>query len=190
MKIAKRPALFLDRDGVLITRAFLTWKKNQLKLSPGIAKEIAYFNKVGVPVIVITNQPVVARGLISEEGVKKLHEILGTRMKRAHARIDAFYFCPHHPNANVKKYRIVCNCRKPATGMFLQAAKEWNIDLRKSVMIGDQTQDILAGNRVHAKTILVQKGFGGKDMKHEVKPDCEASDVATAIRVARKMIKK
>ncbi|KKU98549.1 MAG: D,D-heptose 1,7-bisphosphate phosphatase [Candidatus Jorgensenbacteria bacterium GW2011_GWC1_48_8] len=100
----KQPAIILDRDGVLIDRPLLTWRKSQMKLSKGIAGEIKFFNEKKVPVIVITNQSVVARGLISEKGVVNLHELLNKRLKKSGAHVDKFYFCPHHPSANLKRY--------------------------------------------------------------------------------------
>lgn len=186
----KRPAIILDRDGVLIQRHFLTWRKDQLKLSKEIAKEIRFFNKNKIPVIIITNQPVVARGLITEKGVEKLHQILQKRLKKEDAYIDKFYFCPHHPNATIKKYRVVCKCRKPKIGLFKQAAKEFDIDLRKSITIGDMTQDILSGKKAGTTTILIKSGHGGSDKKYKVEPNYKISSVAEALKLSRKILLK
>lgn len=190
MAIIKKPALILDRDGVVIQRPFLTWKKNQVRLSRGVARGIRFFNANKIPVIVITNQPVVARGLISEKGVEKIHKLINARLYAKKAWIDAFYFCPHHPEATVKKYRFVCACRKPAIGLFQRAAKEFAINLAQSVMIGDMTQDILAGKRAGLKTILTKTGYGGKDNKYAVTPDYQAISVAAALRIAQDIIIK
>lgn len=186
----KRPAIILDRDGVLTQRPFLTWRKDQLKLSEGIAKEIKFFNRNKIPVIIITNQPVVARGWITEKGVERLHNILQKRLKRQGAFIDKFYLCPHHPNATIKKYRTVCKCRKPNTGMFKLAAKEFNIDLRRSVMIGDMTKDILSGKKAGTTTILVKSGHGGSDKKYKVKPDYKISSPREALKLSKKILLK
>jgi histidinol-phosphate phosphatase family protein len=184
-----KSAIFLDRDGVLIQRTKLTWKKNQLRLAPKIIPFIHYFNNKNIPLIVITNQPVVARGWISEKGVEKLHQIIQDRLKKQKSFIDKFYFCPHHPNANIKKYRMICNCRKPAIGLFKKAAKEFNIDLSKSVMIGDMTQDILAGKNAGGKTILIKSGYAGKDGKYQVNPDFTVKNTADALKLAKKILK-
>jgi len=161
-----------------------------MRLSPGLANGIRFFNQKNIPVIVITNQPVVARGLISEHGVEKLHKIINTRLHKKNARIDRFYFCPHHPNATVKKYQMICACRKPAIGMIKQAEKEFNLDLAHSIMIGDMTQDILAGKKARIRTILAKTGYGGKDGKYAVTPDYYAASIKAALTIARSIIKK
>lgn len=184
-----RPAIFLDRDGVLIQRHLLTWKKEQMKLAPKITELIRYFNDKKIPIIVITNQPVVARGLISEKEVEKLHNILQKKLNKNNAFIDKFYFCPHHPDANIKKYRMICNCRKPAIGLFKKAAKKFDINLSKSVMIGDMTQDILAGKNAGSKTILIKSGHAGKDGKYPVNPDFVVKNTADALKLSKKILK-
>lgn len=184
-----RTAIFLDRDGVLIQRHFLTWKKEQMKLAPKITELIRYFNDKKIPIIVITNQPVVARGLITENGVNALHKILQNRLKKQGAKIDKFYFCPHHPNANLKKYRKECDCRKPKIGLFKKAAKELNINLLKSIMIGDMTQDILAGENMGGKTILIKSDYAGKDEKYSVSPDFIVKNTADALKLSKKILK-
>lgn len=178
----KKPAIFLDRDGVLIRRPDLTWQEKQIKLAANIAPLIKSFNKKNIPIIVITNQPVVARGWISESGVDQLHNIIQNRLKRRGAHIDRFYFCPHHPEATLKEYRIKCACRKPGAGLFKKAAEEFNIDLKKSFSIGDMTQDILAGKNAGAKTILLtDSGHKGADGKFKIKPDYKFPDLSSAL---------
>ena len=175
-------AIFLDRDGVLIQRHLLTWQKKQMRLAPKIAKLIKKFNEKNTPIIVITNQSVVARGLITENGVNTLHGILQNRLKKQGAKIDEFYFCPHHPEATLKKYRKKCSCRKPKIGLFKKAAKEFNIDLKKSFFIGDMTQDILAGKRAKVKTILLtNSGHKGNDKKFKIKPDYKEPTLFSAL---------
>jgi len=183
-----KPAVILDRDGVLIQRHLLTWQKKQLKLSPKIAPLIHKFNNRNIPVIIITNQPVVARGWISEKGVEKLHQILQMRLNKGGAFIDKFYFCPHHPEATLKKYRKKCDCRKPKIGLFKKAAKEFNINLSRSVTIGDMTQDILAGKKAGTKTILVKTGHAGKDNKYKVSPNFIVKDPANALKLAYRLL--
>lgn len=177
-------AAFLDRDGTIIRQVELMHEIGQLRLLPGSAKAIRLLNEKGVPVVVVTNQPVVARGMCSEHEVELIHEELRRRLGRRGAHIDAIYFCPHHPNATLEKYRTKCSCRKPEPGMFLQAARELGVELNLSVMIGDTTQDILAGRRAGTRTILVRTGHGGRDpWQHECVPDWTAKDLLEAANV-------
>lgn len=185
----KKPAIFLDRDGVLIQRHLLTWQKKQMRLAKNIAPVITRLNQQNIPIIVITNQPVVARGLISENGVKELHDILQSRLKKRGASIDRFYFCPHHPEATLKEYRKKCSCRKPNIGLFKKAAKDFNVDLSKSIFIGDMTQDILAGKKIGTKTILLTGcGYKGKDGKFKIEPDYKTSTLSEALTTCHNLL--
>lgn len=138
--------------------------------------------------VVVSNQSVIGRGYISETGVNRLHELLAKRLIRGRARVDAFYFCPHHPAAAVEKYRKNCSCRKPKAGLLLLAASDLNIDLKKSFMVGDMTWDIAAGKRAGAKTILVETGHAGRDKRLKIKPDLVAADILEASRLIRKKV--
>ena len=183
----KRPAIFLDRDGTIIRQVELLHKPSQLKLFPAAAPAIKAFNRMGYVVVIVTNQPVVARGMIGPKEVDHIHAVLINRLGNRGARIDAVYYCPHHPVANVKKYRMTCKCRKPAPGMILRAAKEHGIDLKRSFLIGDSTQDVLAGNRAKVTMLLVRTGHGGKDpWQHEGKPDFIVRDLTGAVRIIKK----
>jgi mannose-1-phosphate guanylyltransferase / phosphomannomutase len=188
MNTPLRPVLFLDRDGTLTVSPDLTWQESQLAIAEGIAEEIAACNAAKIPVIVITNQPVVARGWVTEDGVRALHATINERLKAFGAYIDAFYFCPHHPESTLPEYRMRCDCRKPATGLFEKAAADFPIDFAKSFMVGDMTQDILAGKNAGCRTILVMAGHGGNDGKYEVTPDYAAQTAAEAVRMAREAI--
>jgi D-glycero-D-manno-heptose 1,7-bisphosphate phosphatase len=109
---------------------------------------------------VVTNQAVVARGLLTETDVVNIHNKLQDLLRRDGGEsIDAYYFCPHHPKANLVEYRVNCDCRKPKAGLLLQAALDRGIDLERSWMVGDRPSDILAGKRANCKTILVQSGM-------------------------------
>lgn len=177
-----KPAVLLDRDGVLIQRHDLTWQKKQMRMAPGIAPILKSFNKKNIPIIVITNQPVVARGWISEDGINELHNVLQNRLKKQGAFIDKFYFCPHHPEATLEKYRQKCACRKPGISLIKKATKEFNIDIEKSFFIGDMTQDILAGKRAKMKTILLtNSGHKGNDGKFDAKPDYKEPTLSSAL---------
>lgn len=186
-------AIFLDRDGTIVRHVDLLHKASKLHLLPNSARAIKEFNRLGYLTIVITNQPVVARGIATLEDVEKVNAALIRRLARRGARIDAVYFCPHHPEKypgvprHARKYRVVCVCRKPKPGMLKQAIKEYGIDPRKSFMIGDSMIDIVAGKRAGTKTILVKTGPGHRlDKKFkDVKPDFIVGDLLEAGKIIR-----
>ena len=180
----KRPAVFLDRDGTIIRQVELLHEPKEVRLLPGAAKAIRLLNEAELFVAVVTNQPVVARGIASPEEVCSLHDLLSSRLKRQEAHIDAFYFCPHHPNATIEVYRRVCECRKPSPGMILRAASDHHLDISGSVMIGDTTQDVFAGIQAGLSTILVETGHGGRDpWQYDCKPDFTAPDLLGAVHL-------
>jgi D-glycero-D-manno-heptose 1,7-bisphosphate phosphatase len=109
---------------------------------------------------VVTNQPVVARGLCTEKEVVEVHDHIQTRLEEgAGIKLDAFYFCPHHPEATVKDYRIICPCRKPRAGMLEQAARDLGLDLKRSFMVGDRITDVIAGHAAGCTTVQVETGM-------------------------------
>jgi len=179
-----KSAVFLDRDGTIIRQVELMHRVSQLRLLPGAADAIRSLNEKHIPVVVVTNQPVVARGIASEYEVGLVHEELNRRLQGRDAHIDAFYFCPHHPNATLEQYREICLCRKPAPGMIQRAASDLGIDPRLSVMIGDTTQDVMTGSRAGVRTILVRTGHGGHDpWQYECSPDWTVKNLKAAVRV-------
>lgn len=184
----KKGAIFLDRDGTIVRQVDNVTRHQQITLLPNAAKAIKSLNRIGVPIFIITNQPVVARGWVSEAELKKIHDDLLERLRRRGAHITAVYYCPHHPNANQKKYRMVCACRKPGIGMFTKAVKQFGVDLKKSVMVGDMTMDIVAGNRAHMKTVLLGSGHGGRDGRYEARPDVKARTLLKAVPVIERLL--
>lgn len=184
----ERPAVFLDRDGTIIRQVELLHKPSEVRVIPKAAHAIAAFNKLGYLTVIVTNQPVIARGIVGPREVDEIHALLISRLAKQGAKIDAVYFCPHHPDANVKKYRMTCSCRKPNIGMIMKAAKRFNIDLRKSFLVGDSTRDVLAGNRAKVTMILVRTGLKGKDKwQFKGKPDFVVKDLSAAARVVRRL---
>lgn len=186
-------AIFLDRDGTVIKYSEYVTKEGQMVLEEGAADGIRLLNKACYKVIIVTNQPVIARGLVTEEREKELNDFLVKELKKEGAHIDAVYFCPHHPEKNhpdipkhAMKYRIECECRKPKPGMLLSAAKDHNIDLVKSFMVGDETRDVAAGKNAGCKTILVKTGHGGADKKYDVKPDFVCGNLLDAAKLVRR----
>ena len=182
-QLVKRKAIFLDRDGTVIHHVHLMHKIQDLKFFKDSASVIKSFNQLGFLVIIITNQPVVARGLVTKKEVDEIHAVLVDRLKIKGARIDAVYFCPHHPEANLKRYRLMCACRKPEPGMLLKAISKFNIDPKKSYMIGDSMIDIVAGKKSKLRTILVGTGPGhALDKKYQkIKVDFKVKNLKSAL---------
>ena len=149
------PGMFLDRDGVLIENAHYLARLSDIRLIPGAAAGIRRLNLAGVPVVVITNQSGVARGYFPESFVREAHAFLDDLLAREGARIDGWYYCPHHPD-----YGLDCECRKPKPGMLRTAAHELNLDLARSWLIGDNLTDCEAGTAAGCRTILVRTGHG------------------------------
>ena len=179
-------AVFLDRDGVLNEEVDLLFRVEQLRLIPGSARAVRALNRAGIPAIVVTNQPVVARNLCSEEELCRIHEALGDLLFReAGARLDAVYYCPHHPETphpdGNPAYRIPCTCRKPNTGMLTRAAGEFGLDLARCILVGDTTRDMETGGRAGMTTLLVQTGYGGRDGKFQAKGHLTFRDLEEAV---------
>ena len=155
----KQKAIFLDRDGTLNKYVGFLRKPEELELLPGVAEAIRKINESGYLAIVITNQPVVARGEVTFEELEKIHQKLETELGKEGAYIDALYYCPHHPDrgfaGEISELKKVCDCRKPSPGMILQAAKDFNIDLSVSWMVGDSKIDIESGKNAGTHTALL-----------------------------------
>ena len=167
----KQKAIFLDRDGTINRNVGFLRNIEDFELIPGVAEAIKKINESGYLAIVITNQPVIARGEVTFEELKQIHNKMETLLGNEGAYIDDIFFCPHHPDSGfegeVKELKIKCNCRKPSPGMILEAAKKYNIDLEKSWMIGDTKLDIETGKNAKCKTALVEnkENTFGEDIK-------------------------
>ncbi|MBU1289749.1 D-glycero-beta-D-manno-heptose 1,7-bisphosphate 7-phosphatase [Patescibacteria group bacterium] len=156
----KRRAIFLDRDGVINYDPDNLSDINDFKLLSGAAKATKLINSSEYLSILVTNQPMVAKGFITFKDLEQIHKKMETLLGEKGAKLDGIYFCPHHPEKNfpgVPKLRIKCDCRKPKPGMIFRARKDYNIDLKKSWIIGDSQRDIEAGINAGIKTILVKK---------------------------------
>ena len=155
----KQKAIFLDRDGTINKYVGFLRKEEEFELLPGVAEAIKKINKSGYLAVVVTNQPVIARGEVTFEGLETIHNKMETLLGKEGAYLDAIYFCPHHPHSGyegeVKELKFDCDCRKPKPGMLLKAAKDLNIDLSQSYMVGDSENDILAGKAAGCKTVLL-----------------------------------
>ena len=157
-----KPAVFLDRDGVVIEESHYLGDVSRVRLVPGAGAAIGALNRAGWPVVIVTNQSGVARGLFPVESVDEIHRHISDLLRSSGAHIDAFQFCPHHPEAVLPVYRKVCGCRKPLPGMLLVAAAELGIELKSSWMIGDRTADLEAGAAAGCRTVLVRTGYGSE----------------------------
>jgi len=164
-------AVFLDRDGVLVEDVNLLTNPGGLRILPGVPQALGRLKRAGYFLIVVSNQTVVARGLATEDEVRRVQVILERRMIAAGGPgLDGFYFCPHHPNATLPAYRVNCGCRKPKPGMFTQAAHEHGLKLPGSFAVGDRITDIIAGARAGCRTVLVQTGMHGEPPIKTVEP--------------------
>lgn len=155
-----KPAIFLDRDGTLIEEVNFLHKPDQVRLTPGIAESVRRANQLSVPVIVVSNQSGVARGLFSESDVQVVHQHIDSLLAGEGVRIDAWFFCPHYPLKDGSAYDQICSCRKPGTGMFQSAAKQFPIHFQKSLMVGDKEMDLQAGRALGMACALVETGYG------------------------------
>lgn len=187
------PAAFLDRDGVINREISLLHKPSQLEIIEGSAEGIKLLNDSGIKVVVVTNQPVVARNMCTEKDIVKIHEKMSSMIGEKGARVDAYYFCPHHPHKGYPDenpdYKMECECRKPKPGMILQGCRDHGLNPRKSFMVGDRTSDMAAGKEAGCETILVRTGEGGKDGKVDMKPDHVAENLLEAAKLVIKNLR-
>jgi len=157
---ARRPAVFLDRDGTINVEKDYLYRVEDFEFIPGAVEAIRRLKLAGFLVVVVTNQSGVARGYYDLAAVERLHQHLQDELGRVGAAIDGFYVCPHHPTSGLGDYRRDCDCRKGAPGMLLQAAGELGLDLDRSYMVGDKLADIEAAVRAGCKPLLVRTGYG------------------------------
>lgn len=157
----KQRAIFLDRDGTLNKLVGFMTDIDNLELTDGACEAVKKINASGYLAIVVTNQPVIARGEVSLEELDEIHNKLETLLGAGGAYLDEIYFCPHHPNKGYAgertEYKIDCDCRKPKAGMIFKAAEKFNIDLSASWMIGDEEKDVLCGKNAGCRTALIGK---------------------------------
>ncbi|MDO8602199.1 MAG: HAD family hydrolase [bacterium] len=193
-----KKAVFLDRDGVVIELAagnqmhsfILT--EEACHIIKGVPEALKTLKERGYKIFVITNQPAVARGIVGPETVDALHTYIN---KQLGGLIDGFYWCPHHPEshhpdipAHAMKYRIKCDCRKPLPGLLIRAAHDFNIDLKKSWMIGDMITDIAAGAAAGCKTILVKSYLNERvivpvvEFNRDIKPNYQTENLESALQ--------
>ncbi|MDT8317981.1 MAG: HAD family hydrolase [bacterium] len=183
----KEIAVFIDRDGTISEEIGYVNHPDRYSLLPGSAEAIKLINDMGLKAVVVTNQAGVARGYFPEWMIKKVHDRLEELLEENGARLDAIYYCPHHPTAGEAPYRADCDCRKPRTGMIDAAAMDMNIDVNNSYMIGDKITDVEFGHRVGAKGIFVKTGYGKGELElfghtWTTRPDYIAEDLLDAVQ--------
>ena len=164
----KQKAIFLDRDGTINKYVGFLRNIDEFELIPGVVEAVKKINASGYLTIVITNQPVIARGEMTISELHSIHNKMETQLGEKGAFLDAIYYCPHHPHkgyeGEIPELKVDCECRKPKPGMLIRAAEDFNIDLTNSWMIGDGENDIIAGKTAGCKTALIGEGEYGQDM--------------------------
>lgn len=185
---ARRPAVFLDRDGTLTAEADWVTKSVELAIFPFAAEAIATLARAGYAVVLTTNQSAVARGLITEAQLLEIHAYLERELARGGARLDGVYTCPHHPSEGAPPYRRECECRKPKPGMLLAAARDLGLDLAQSFVVGDAERDLAAGAAVGARGILVATGKGEAEFERMRREGRAPERFVPDVRVAAQAI--
>lgn len=155
-----RKAVFLDRDGTINEEREYLSKVEDFALIEGAAEALSLLANAGYLVVVVTNQSGIGRGYYTEEDLENINRHMTAELEKLGAKVDAFYFCPHHPIHGTGKYKKECDCRKPLPGMLLQAAADLGVDLASSWMIGDKKSDLDAGSAAGCRSILVKTGYG------------------------------
>ena len=176
-----KPAVLLDRDGTIIHEVSYLDRVELIEFFPWTTDTIRALNRAGFPVVVVTNQPGIARGFFDEALVGAVHREITSRLALGGATIDAYYHCPHHPEGTVAAFARVCDCRKPACGLAERAAREMGLDLRRSYVVGDRWKDIGLARAVGARGILVRTGSGRLE---ELRPSSDLSADAVVDNLA------
>jgi D-glycero-D-manno-heptose 1,7-bisphosphate phosphatase len=185
-KSQTRKAVFIDRDGTLNEDIGYVSRPEELALYPWSAEAVKLINQSGLLAVVITNQSGIARGMYTEEILAEIHSRMIRELALQGARVDAVYYCPHHPEIGSRRYRLECECRKPQPGLLNAAARDHDIDLARSFVIGDKASDIKLAERTGARAALVLTGFGRETLAHPERwpctPDVVAENVLEAVR--------
>jgi D-glycero-D-manno-heptose 1,7-bisphosphate phosphatase len=181
----RAPAVFLDRDGTIIEDVGYLRRLDQIRLFPWTAGSIRALNLAGLPVVVTTNQAGVARGLLTETFLEEVHSELTKRLEAGGARIDAYYYCPHHPTKGVvAEYAIACDCRKPARGLVDRASRDLDLDPAESFVVGDTWLDIGLARAAGARGVLVRTGAGAEQERAGPPPGLTADAIVDNLAAA------
>ena len=153
-----RPAVFLDRDGTLSEERGYIDRLELIEIFPWTSDAIRLLNRAGFVVVVVTNQSAIGRGIIDLPFLQTVHDAFDRHLARSGARVDRYYYCPHHPDARLPEYRMVCRCRKPGPGMIEQATTDLGLDPSRSFMVGDRLIDVACGHAAGVRSLLVRSG--------------------------------
>jgi D-glycero-D-manno-heptose 1,7-bisphosphate phosphatase len=183
----KRPAVFIDRDGTISEEVGYVNHPSRYRVFPYSAEAIRTLNDAGWLAIVITNQAGVARGYFSEDVIHKIHDQLTHDLESGSAKLDAIYYCAHHPSVGEPPYRLDCDCRKPKTGLIQQAAKDFEIDMAASWMAGDRYSDVELARNAGLRSAFVLTGYGRGEWEYQSKawahrPDLVCENLLEAVK--------
>jgi len=186
--------VFIDRDGTLSEEVGYVNHLSRFHVYPWSAEAIRNLNLKGLKAIVVTNQAGVARGYFEESLIHEVHEKLRDELRQAGAYLDAIYYCPHHPSVGKPPYQRECDCRKPKPGMLLRAANEFEIDMKRSFVIGDRYGDIELARNAGTQSIFVLSGYGLGEYEYQrqnwkVQPDWIAKNLLEAAEIILKQIR-
>jgi D-glycero-D-manno-heptose 1,7-bisphosphate phosphatase len=169
-----RGAVFVDRDGTLIEEVGYLDRVERVELYPWTIDALRALNRAGFRIVLVSNQSGVARGFFPEAVVEAVHRHMADLLAAGGARIDAYYYCPHHPDGKVARYAVACECRKPSPALVQRAVDEFGIDPARSFVVGDRWLDVALARRVGARAVLVRTGYGATEEARP--PDGLAAD--------------
>ena len=183
----ERRAVFIDRDGTISEEVGYVNHVSRYRVFPFAAEAVRMLNQTGRLAVLVTNQAGVARGYFKEELIGEVHARLAAELERDGARLDAVYYCPHHPSVGEPPYRQDCDCRKPRPGLIRRAAEELGIDLARSWMVGDRFSDVELARAAGVRAAFVLTGYGRGELEHQSdlwpdRPDLVAEDLLEAVR--------
>lgn len=185
------PSVFIDRDGTInVDGGYINHPDNFI-IYPFAAQAIRMLNKANYLAVIVTNQSGIGRGFYMEDMMNTLHQKMYDQFEKQGAKIDGLYYCPHDPNSKDEKYRVVCDCRKPKSGLLKQALKDLPIDVNQTYFIGDKMSDMQAGWDIGSKGIMVKTGYGRGDIENKSvswnrKPDIYAENLLEAVKIILK----
>ena len=182
-----RRAVFIDRDGTISEEVGYVNHVSRYRVFPFAARAVRALNEAGWLAVLVTNQAGVARGYFVEEMIGRVHGVLASELERDGARLDAVYYCPHHPSVGEPPYRFDCDCRKPRPGLIRRAAEELGLDLARSWMVGDRYSDTELARNAGVRAALVLTGYGRGEYEHQShawqhRPDLVAENLLEAVR--------
>ncbi len=182
-----RRAVFIDRDGTISEEVGYVNHVSRYRVFPFAAEAVRALNEAGRLAILVTNQAGVARGYFEEEMIGRVHGVLAEELEKGSARLDAVFYCPHHPSVGEPPYRLDCDCRKPRPGLIRRAAEELGVDLRRSWMVGDRYSDTELARNAGTHSALVLTGYGRGEYEHQSRawkhrPDLVAENLLEAVK--------